>query len=566
MATPKSRQPDSLSEPSPQTEEQESQSKFSGEADYIYTSKISTKLHLDEACEALVSSSIFPLALSSNGKAHYKINSILHSKFLDFTQSLTGLGMTVTGHQDYYSNNPGLYNTYLLQRAFDLHLSSNKLFIDGYGFPAESARIFMRPLALKLEESEEHEIFCPSFRVYDDGTISVCLTPINGFSDLGFDKLINCVVNRNQRNISSIICERDIYLASIETQYAKFKIRERLGLRGLIRKASESSLSKVVHTKLFDEEFRMHELLTNGTFTLTDLAQRLLELAERSIALGGVRQKIHLFAPQYCSSILHQHWFGKPLIYISNHSNQQYSSKENWAHNEHSIQCIMARSYLLEKYNLNDIKLTDLRLFDDYNSFYSEAVTLVVTTTQVTEFLSNSGTFKFSNITCDIQTLNELSHHLIAHYAYTSLTIEKCKTSIEIAKLELNKLAFEESFISAKKHSETSKHFDYILSSDHLSSLRYLADKKIESSKKHQELKEKVTSDSQGRRLTIVFGLIASAVLSPELMQPLLQTLNLGTSTIEGNKLLGMALSILTVTASVIVINYAPKIFNRLFK
>ncbi len=554
------------SKPGTQTDTPNPNNIYSGEVDYIYSSKISHKVNLEEACEALVSSSVFPLALSSTGRLHYKKNSRLYSKQLDFSQSISGLGMTVTGHQDYLTANPGLYNTHLFQRACDLYLSTKKHFNDDFGFPVASARIFMRPIAMKSEESSVYEIFCPSFRVYVDGTITACITPLTGFSKLNLANLVNSITNKHSTNISSIMCERDLYLALMETATARLTLREKLENRKSILAVQASHLEKIYPIEFLNEEFRTHELLNTEMFTLSELALRLLALAERSINLGAVRQHAHWLSPQYRSPTLDEYWFGKPLIHINNHSNQQATSKENWEKHQHMIQCVMARAYIKNEHNLIGPNLIDLRLFNDYNIFYSEAITLVLATTQVDEFISITESFTFANITCDIQVLNEAAHQILVYYSYMLTKIEKCKTTVDIAKYEIKTLELEASFMSAKKYGETSKHFDHILTSDNLKNLKELTQKKIDTYKKHLELDEKITSESKTRRLTIIFGLIASAALSPELAQPLLQSYNMSLATAEANKILGIALSMAAVLTVLPVIHYTSKLTTRILR
>lgn len=546
--------------------DQKPSERYSGQADYLYSSKISTKINLEEACEALVSSSLFPISLSSSGRIHYKSNSRLRSKYLKLSHTLDSLGMEVTGHQDYLTENPGPYNTFLLQRALDLFLSTSKLFNDGFDFPVENARIFMRPIALKTQESDKHEIFCPSFRIYIDGSITACLTPLLGFQDLNPFELTQSVTNKSQKNISSILCEKDTHLACIETELSKTSVVQRLRLRKSAMDAEILTFSNTIPLEFLDERLNTYELINNDKLTLSDLARSLLALVERAVTIGSVRKNISWFRPQHRSLTLDQYWFGKPLIYIEDHTSQLLSAKENWKHHEQLVRCVMARTHILKEHDFSEPPVRDLRIFDDYNSFYSEAISLVLSSAKVPESISNEDTYKFSNLTCDIQVLNEAAHHLLVHYSYMSSTIEKCNTTIDIAQAELRNLEFESSFIAAKKFSETSQYFDHILASDHLTTFRNLAYKKIESRKKYLELEEKIASESQNRRLTVIFGIIASAALSPELMQPLIKKYGLASPADEINKLLGIALATAAVIGSLVIIHFASKAVKCLLR
>lgn len=538
---------------------------YSGEADYLYSTKLAKKLSLAEACETLVASPLFPLALNSSGRMYYKCSSRINSRQLKFTHSICGLGMTVKGHQEYLTNNPGAYNSILFLKALDLHLSQKKLFTDRPDSLGVSARIFMRPIAVKLEGHEEHEIFRPSFRIYNDGTITATLSPLLGFSELAADKVVNIVTNKAKNNIESVLCEKDSYLALNETQAALLPFKQRYAQRRTICENIEIGLAKTATLEILEEKFETHELLQAETFTLSDLAHWLLALIERSITNGHVRNKIQWTAAQHISNTLSKTWFGKPIVYIQDHTNQLASANDNWVAHNHLIQCIMARTYLKDPYKLPEVTITDLRAFDDYNSFYSEAVSLVFSSTQVSEFISNAESYTFSNLTSDILILNETAHHLLVHYGYLCTDIDKCLTTTKISQADIKNIEFETSFISIQKYGETSKYFEKILLSDSLGIFKNLAQKKIDTRRKYLELEEKIAADSQTRRMTLVFGIVASASLSPELMQPLLKVLGFQIETKEINKLVGILLSGCAVLFIALTINFSAKLFKSIF-
>ena len=89
-----------------------------------------------------------------------------------------------------------------------------------------------------------------------------------------------------------------------------------------------------------------------------------------------------------------------------------------------------------------------------------------------------------------------------------------------------------------------------------------LLHKKIETVRKALELDDKVMSESYTRRITIIFGIIASATLSPELMQPLAKLYGITFANDQVDKLVGIGASVVAVIGFLILTHYIFRIFS----
>lgn len=539
---------------------------YSGTATFLYSSKITGNVNLEGMCEILAESDAFSFALTSSGKIYFKDENRLRSQQLNIETTITEQGMTVTGHNDFLDSNPGLSNAYGFRLALDLILSDKRLFNTAFGFPTESARIFMRPIAIKCEDDESHELIIPYIRVYTGGIISISLPTIAGFQNATTGDVVYCEANKSRRNITSVLCEKELHMACTESQMIQMSRRERF----IQREAFESVIGKALKSpgilKLGDEQLTVYELVHTNQFTLTDIARNLLSVVARTIALGAVQTRIRWYGSQYTDDSIGQHWRGKPIIFISSHTNQKWSSSENWSTHKQLVNSVMTRTYLPEETTHTELNHQDMRNFDDFNNFYSETISLMLASSQVESFVDQNETYTFNNLVSDIQVLNEASHFIQTYYSYASLGLDKCKSAIDVARLELDILGFEETLLSAHKYGEIAKYIEEIQKGDHLTTIYKLLHKKIETVRKALELDDKIKSESYTRRITIIFGVIASATLSPELMQPLAKYFEVAPENGDLAKVYGIGSSVIVVAGLLTLIHYTFKLKDWIVK
>ena len=87
---------------------------YTGEASFLCSSKTNGFAHITRICETLVTSKAFAFALDSRGRIYFEENSILKSELLSIDTTISGLGMSVNGHDRFLTTNPGDYNVYSL--------------------------------------------------------------------------------------------------------------------------------------------------------------------------------------------------------------------------------------------------------------------------------------------------------------------------------------------------------------------------------------------------------------------------------------------------------------------
>lgn len=92
----------------------------------------------------------------------------------------------------------------------------------------------------------------------------------------------------------------------------------------------------------------------------------------------------------------------------------------------------------------------------------------------------------------------------------------------------------------------------------HLSMVNRMFHKKVEAVKKSLELDEKIASESFTKRITIIFGIIASAALSPELVQPVAKLSGVSFDD-QWTKILGLAAAMAAVAGLLVVTHFGFK-------
>jgi len=315
-----------------------------------------------------------------------------------------------------------------------------------------------------------------------------------------------------------------------------------------------------------DESLTFYELVHTDQLTLTDIARNLFSVVARAVATGAVQTRIRWYGSQYKDDSIGQHWRGKPIIYISSHTNQKLSSSENWSTHKQLVNSVMARTFLSDKITQIDLSLKDMRSFDDFNNFYSESVSLMLASSLAEAFVEQKNSYTFNNLISDIQVLNEASHLIQTYYSYATLGLDKCRTAIEVARLELDILGFEETLLSAHKYGEIAKYIENVQKGDHLATTYKLLHKKIETVRKALELDDKIKSESYTRRITIIFGVIASATLSPELMQPIARYVDVAPENDDLAKLYGIGASAIVVIGLLALTHYTFKLKDWVIK
>lgn len=113
---------------------------------------------------------------------------------------------------------------------------------------------------------------------------------------------------------------------------------------------------------------------------------------------------------------------------------------------------------------------------------------------------------------------------------------------------------------SAHKYGEVANYIEAVRSGGHFATVEKLLRKKIAIVRKALELDAGISSESYSRRIVIIFGFIASAVLSPELIQPVMEYFKVAPQDGSLKKILGIAVSVIAVAGFLISVNYVFKL------
>jgi len=531
---------------------------YSGQSTYLYSSRLDCSSSLAEICKILVCSDAFTFALDNRGAIIFKEKDRVRVQGLDIQATIQGAGMTVKGHEAFMDANGQDSVRYSFMKALNLLLSERKLFNGEFGFPAESVRVYLRPLAIKAEGGEGYELFIPHVKISGDGLISIALDGVLGFDELASDKVVHEEVNKSLRNLKSVLCVKALHQASTECEIAQLSISARRAQRSAFEEMIDASMNLPFSIEFASEELTLYELVHTDQLTLTDVARNLLSVVARSISVGKVRARVNWFKLRRFDPPVCRFWYGKPLLAVLNHTAQKGAAEENWSAHKAFVSSVMVRADLSGGAYGQSTQLNDLRCFDDFNSFYSEPVSLIFSSLKVSEFIESNDAYTFDNLISDVHVLNEVAHCMVVFYAYASSALDGCKKTTEVTRIELQVLGFEESLYSLYKYGEVADYIEEIRRGTHLTMVGRMFHKKVEAVKKALELDEKIASESFTRRITIIFGIIASAALSPELIQPVVKLAGISLDD-QWTKILGLAAAMTAVAGLLVVTHFGFK-------
>lgn len=493
---------------------------YSGQIWHTFSSGLGRAIDLDAACKRLVKSKLFSVALMSTGELFYISNNKLLKDKLRIGLNLGKTGLTASGGDRFFDSEQRIVTLLSFKRALSLFLSQRKAFNPEFGFPSDTAWVFMEPILIRAEQQENHEALIPYLTIHSDGTFQLTFAPLLGFKDETAKYILKHYVNRAQRNIESILVSpefaRDAYY-----QYAN-------GLSWWRRLFHRSEL-KELHRKLTSEtdsieldegiSITVAELLYNDEMSLSDVARNILDRSA-SVSLGSgkfsraTQSKLEV-------SPFKSPWMGKPILYVESCSGQPASLSAAIRENETFIRSVLHRVEGAKW----DADLTDYRAFDDYAHFYSHGVTLAFYSVALLDSLNKQAdsSFDLDNIICDVQILNEAAQYISMFYHHKLFEVEDLKDAVEVARVKLEIAVFEDRLVSSSRQSgEVFNFIDSVLKEPMMTSSRQALSKKINTFERALELSEKSLSDARSRRLSLLFGIIASAALAPVLVSPAL--------------------------------------------
>lgn len=521
---------------------------YSGQIWHTFSSGLGHEIDVDVACKRLVESNLFSVALTSTGDLFYISENRCTKDSLQINMDLGRTGLRVEGHNGFLDSDQEIFTLMSFKRSLSLLLSQRKAFNAEFGFPCKSAWLFMEPILIKAEQEEDYQILIPYLTIHLDGAFQLTLAPLFGFTDASAKTVIKYYVNRVQRNISSVLVSpgfaRDAFLIYKRGLSWKQRVIHRRQLSELCNKFASDTRTVEIDE---DVSIVVTELLDNDEMSLTDVARNILHRSA-SIALGPKKYSGCIFAKTE-ESLLNSPWSGKPIVYIESCSKKSESLADAVRDNDKFIKSILHR---VEGAKWNP-DLVDYRALNDYAHFYSPSVSLAFCSNEIVEFINaqRESTYDFDNVICDVQILNEAAQYITLFYNRKLFELESLKDAVAVSKMKLEIAIFEDRLISSSRQSgEVFNFIDSVLHEPMLSSSRQVLSQKITTSERSHELSEKSLSDARSWRLTILFGIIASTTLTPVLVNPILNYLDvLDGYSKDISSVIGVAVSMVLVSA-----------------
>lgn len=520
---------------------------YSGENAYIYSSRILNFKGISSVSNLLTSSNIFLMSLDSHNVLSYRNGGKLAQKSLDVQMALNEQGMKISNHMEFIESNTSQIYRYAFMIALNLFLSEKRLFNISYGFPLPKIRLFMHPVSITTETCDDSELYLPIVSIYDDGTIQLSFKSVTGFHYLSDKSLIRNIINKSQLNVTSFLCCKDLLLASIAHELSKETLPTKFINRFVFNQIMESSIKEPHQIEFCEEKLDLFELIQTNPITITDIARNLLSLLASSIVQGNTTLAFKWFQNSVQDKYLGYYWCAKPVIFIDTHSRQMNIASENWSTHKYFVDSVMSR-VIQNSPNPEQLrKINDIRSLNDYNHFYSDAISLVLMSKDASNNFTIQDSYTFENVISDALTLNEIGEYIKIYYCYAEQRIEQCRNTIEIVQEELSLITFESSLMSTQKYGEIAAFIQCVKCGDFVMNSIKNVERKLEGVRKSLELNEKISSEIDSKRITIFFGVLASASLSPEIVQPALQAMNWAPKESGTLKIIGFLISIVFV-------------------
>jgi hypothetical protein len=499
-----------------------------GQVWYTYTSKLSRSHDLTEAAKKLVDSDTFVFTFRDNGELFYKSNKKIEFSNLSYKLNATGTGMTMTGHSEFMNSGQSKHTYIAFWKTIELKLSRLRLFSEGFGFPEDFIRAFMNPIFIRIGADEEYRIFVPYINLYASGLIQTTLIPMNESEGEDLYPFITDSVNLATRSITSVLATK---------AYTKELLRLDFDCSGTLKKLKEIKyflkLDKSIKSfeQVFDtgiEKITVYEHVLGPSILLSDVCLSIMD------ACGNILTRHKTVTPEYWFQkavipvFRSGTWRGKPCVYIQEHTNQKNLSTENLEHNKTLIQSVMTRCVLKDGGDASTNNLIDLRLLNDYSHFHSFGVSLSLLSESGLEALKTLKSFTFDNIIADCQVKTEIADYINSSYEAFIDAIGHCNSNSALSHLSLELMLFEERMILSCSNSGEIAHFISTLKKEEtIKNNLSILNGKITSTDKLLDLTDRISKEQINKTLTILFGVIASATLSPELIQPAVKSIGI---------------------------------------
>ncbi|CDF82208.1 hypothetical protein PKB_0840 [Pseudomonas knackmussii B13] len=543
---------------------------YSGRTWYTYSSKIKINKPLKKAAKNLVTSKAFAFSLSSDGIITYTNKTKTQEDQLKITTNNTLNGIYVRNHDKFIESQKSALTKLAFKTALDLHLSTLKLFSQDFGFPREHIRIFSHPIYIRNSGSNEsYDGFLPYINLYIDGLIQITLAPLGDFENKAPEQILHQEINRFQIDIDSVLGCEGLLGEIINLDYDNFSpFKKAIGIIPTSRQREKILKEKEIIElgEISDEVVELLHL-PGSNFCLTDLCLNFLDICGNIINRKDRHLPSYWLNPGRSKIFRSSIWTGKPNLYIETHTDQRPSSRENLEAHKAFIQSTITRVHSKHFIETDENVIIDLRPLDDFNHIYSESSTTVLIAKDAHLAISASESFTFENLVADCQIKNETAQLLAITYENLIDELSNTTKAQDLYALRSRANQLEEQILrSTRRLGEISSFFKSVQDQPELkSSIKHL-EQKFLTVEQLLNFKEKISSEKHNKKLTIVFGIIASVSISPEIIQPIAKLLDWRVLYSENWGKITCALTAFLVTIIIIKGQDIAKIIQNTFK
>lgn len=478
----------------------------------------------------LINTGLFLAVLTPNNSFKFISNNTPISTRINLRYENNENGVTVEGGDKIHKSGVCALTAKAFFQCINIRLSERKLFHTSSSNYYENIICCQKPIIIK---NNDKEFFInPIVRLYKNGVAHV--TFIDSEERSGdLPDFIKNILNLPFKLSSSITTSIEFARLSLMLDYSGMSQPNRYRVKKDI--IHNLKLLNDNAEELMINEFKITGMYVNYSDTL-QIQHNLSDIARYLIAIiynNAKTTKIKDYFFGRNLSEFYNFWQGKPNVYIFEHENQKSSASDNAKSNKTLIESLLGKSdFLPNKKQYR--KYIDHRAFDDYSFFSEQALALTILSSGI-KSESFAGTYTEENLMWDNQLKSELRDYISFFYESKIDVIGNEKTHLGLAKIQEDILLFEEWLrIFSRKYGEIQDFALNTQNSTHIKKARQSVIELIKSRMHVLKLIDADRSEKGNKKITMAFGLIASTSLSPIIVKPLFETLNLSHSIKNG--------------------------------
>ncbi|EKD5544300.1 hypothetical protein OR582_001510 [Escherichia coli] len=490
---------------------------------HTYTTQSPEYQDAEKFSSDLINTGLFLAILTPHNTFKYLSKNTPSSTKISMRYENNENAVTVEGGDKIHASGVCALTATAFSQCINIRLSERKLFHTSGNNYYENIICCQKPILVK---NNDVEFFIhPIIRLYKNGIAHVTFVDTEE-RNVDLNDFIKNILNLPLKLNSSITTSIEFAKSSLLLDYSGMPLLSRL-----IAKCSIKKSLKLLNDN--SEDLEVGEFKVTGRYidytNLMQIQHNLSDIARYVIAIIFDKTKKRTIKDYLLGrnlSEFYNFWQGKPSVYIFEHDNQKNNATDNFQSNKSLVYSLLGKNHLLTNIK-HTKKIIDHRAFDDFNFFSEQSLALTILTCKVKkEFFT--GTYTEDNLMWDNQVKSDLRDFISFSYDSTIEKIGNEKSHLGLAKIQEDILLFEEWLrIFSRKYGEIQDFTFNTLNSIDIKRARQSVIELIKSRIQVLKLIDADLNDKSNKKITMAFGLIASTSLSPILVKPLFETLNL---------------------------------------